>query len=423
LVFGDFLRLELEKMVAIRPFCALRYDLGAVGDLTRVIAPPYDVISPEEQERLYQASPYNIVRLILGKQEAADTQTDNRYTRARRDFAAWCEQGILRADPNPGLYLIEHTFVSDGCSRRRLGFIALLELDGEVLRQVFRHEMTLAAPKADRTKLLQAVPANLEPIFCVFPDDGGAVQGLLEEVTQHASPLAQATIHEEGVRLWGLTDPPWVRDVVRRLSGVSVLIADGHHRFEVALAQRGRYGMVMSYFVSMAEPALVVRPLHRVIQQEGPVDVEALRRLGRLAPVNDLAALAQWLDESQGPGRFGFADGACLYRLEVSPDVVGRWLMAPPVPLAVATLDVSILHELVLPSLGSAAQSAKTEYTAEAAQAIEPARSGRASCAWLLRAIPLAQVFALAAHGLTLPPKSTYFYPKVPSGLALNRWE
>src|SRR3989338_4361362 len=178
-------------MAQVHPFRALRYDATVVGELSRVIAPPYDVIDAQEQERLYRASPHNIVRLILGKQSPTDTEEENRYTRARRDFDAWCREGILRQDATPALYAIEHVFADPGGARRtRLGVIAVLGLDGGA-EGILKHERTLPGPKADRTKLLEAVPANLEPIFCVYPDAAGGMQRQLAAACQ-GPPTAAA---------------------------------------------------------------------------------------------------------------------------------------------------------------------------------------------------------------------------------------
>ncbi len=425
-------------MVAIRPFRALCYDPALVGDLSRVIAPPYDVIDPQGQERLYQASPYNIVRLILGKESAADTEQDSRYTRARRDFQAWREGGIFRRDQAPALYLVAHAFGEEADRRTRLGFIAVLELNDSTLRSVYRHEATLAGPKADRTKLLEALPASLEPIFCVYPDAGGTTQAFLQELTRRTAPAAQAAINGEEIRLWAVTEPATVQRVTAALESTAVLIADGHHRFEVAFAHRSRYAGVMSYFVSMEDPALLVRPIHRVVAHPRSADIQALRMCCRLEPARDLPEVLQWLGDpgSSGPvsqseqGRFGYADGRALYRVTLNPEPRARWLMAPPVPLPLAALDVSILHGLILPTLGVVAshvhaggEERVVRYTADAAQALETVTRGEARSAWLLRAIPLPQVYALAAQGLSLPPKSTYFYPKVPSGLTINPFD
>lgn len=409
-------------MVAIQPFCALRYDLERGLDLSQVIAPPYDVISPEEQERLHQRSPYNVVRLTLGKASSADTDADNRYTRARAAFDQWRREGILRQDRHPTLYLLEQAFADAGRTQTRLGFLALLAFEGAAEGRVFRHEATLAAPKADRTKLLEAVPASLEPIFCVFPDEGGSIQALLREWSRSA-PTVETVWEGRPVRLWAVTDPRAVESLTGRLASAAVLIADGHHRFEVAYAHRATHPALMSYFVSMADPALAVRPIHRLVSTPG-VSAEALRRFCRMEPAGDLAALTGWLERvpegmAGTTSRFGYYDGKGLFQASVSPEAAAQWLIAPPVPLPVAALDVAVLHGLILPGIGLR-DGAAVRYEADAAQAVASVDRGKASSAWLLRGIPLSQVYALASQGMSLPPKSTYFYPKVPSGLAFH---
>ena len=405
-------------MVAIRPFRALRYHPTLIPNLSEVIAPPYDVIGEEEQEQLYNSSPYNIVRLILGKQSPMDTEQDNRYTRAHRDFTTWRTARALAQDPTPALYLIEHTFQDGGRARIRLGVIALLEFQDAAGRFVYRHEATLAAPKADRTKLLDAVPANLSPIFCVYPDEQGLVQRALHEATRQLKPTATATLHGEDIRLWALTDPQIIETMTRHLASVAVLIADGHHRFEVAYARRRQYGALMSYFVSMADPALVVRPIHRAVLGASTPSRDTLRTLCELEPAADLDSLTAWLQADSSQGRFGYAEGRTLFRLRIKPERIAQWLMTPAVPRPLATLDVSLLHGLLLPHLS--VNGATVRYTPHASQAILDVEQHGSGSAWLLRGIPLAQIYALASEGFTLPPKSTYFYPKVPSGLTIN---
>ena len=410
-------------MAAIRPFQARRYNPQLVGDLSRVIAPPYDVIDVEEQEQLYRASPYNIVRLILGKPYPNDTKEENRYTRAERDFAAWRDSRILQPDSRPAVYLLQHAFRdTDGLTRIRLGFIALLQFSEAIEQTAYRHEATLAAPKEDRTRLLQAIPANLEPIFCIYPDDGGKLQTILRTLITQAAPAASARLHDQTIRLWTVPATDVIQTIASHLAGVNVLIADGHHRFEVAYANRKRYNAVMSYFVSMAEPSLVVRPIHRLVLKTDQAARSKLEELCVIEPVDDSAAVLRWLHEEGGEGRFGFRDHQRLYRVSVRPEPLARWLMAPTVPLPLATLDVSILHGLILPHLGlsEASNGTMVRYTADAAEAMETVSVGEAQSAWLLRGIPLTQVYALASAQLSLPPKSTFFYPKVPSGLTVN---
>ena len=182
----------------------------------------------------------------------------------------------------------------------------------------------------------------------------------------------------------------------------------------------------------MEEPSLLVKPIHRMIRSERLVDHDTLRRIGLVERSKDLAAFQRWLEAGTGQGRFGYADGQGLYQLTIHPEALARWLMAPAVPLPVASLDVSILHGFVLPTLGlpltwlgHEEREARTQvsFTAEASEALEAVSRGHGCSAWLLRGIPVPQVYALASQGFTLPPKSTYFYPKVPSGLAINPFE
>jgi uncharacterized protein (DUF1015 family) len=403
-------------MAVVRPFRALRYDPRRSGGLSTVLSPPYDVIEPDEQERLYQASPHNIVRLILGKQSPDDTQTDNRYTRAARDFDAWLQAGVLRRDAAPAFYLVEHQFEADGAAHTRLGFLAVLEFTDPIERSVLRHEKTLAAPKEDRTKLLDAVPANLEPIFCVYPDEDGGVQAMLQAHAAATAPDGEGALHGQKIRLWAVTRPDVVERITAAMAPSAMLIADGHHRFEVAYSRRSRFNGLMAYFSSMADPALVVRPIHRAIASGRPLDSEAMRGFCAMEPASDLAGLTGWLAGQEGSGRFGWSDGKTFYRLTVKPERLNRWLESPTVPKPLARLDVSLLHGLLLPGLGFSGATVK--YTADAQRALNELNG--AGAVWVLRGIPLADVYTIAAQGLTLQPKSTYFYPKVPSGLTIN---
>lgn len=405
-------------MVAIAPFRALRYNPDLVHDVSFVISPPYDVIDATQQEQLYHASPYNIVRLILGKQSPNDTEENNRYTRAQRDFAEWKAHHVLRQDATPAVYLIEHTFDDAGSPSTRLGFIALLQFGEGVERSVYRHEATLSAPKADRTKLLEAVLANLEPIFCIYPDEAGTIQAALATQTTRVAPTVQATLAGELVRVWALTDATRLQRITAHLATVSVLIADGHHRFEVAYAKRAQYGALMSYFVSMADPALRVRPIHRIVPSAAASSLSTIQELCLVERAATLETLRQWLDAATDVrGRFGYYEAGNLYHVTVKSERLAQWLMAPPVPLPLALLDVSVLHGLMLPRLGLNGHSVR--YAANASEVLHEVDAGTAHAGWLLRGIPITQVYALAAQGLILPPKSTYFYPKVPSGLTI----
>ncbi len=447
-------------MALIQPFRALRYNPQGVPQLGAVLAPPYDVITPEEQQRLYQCSDYNIVRLILGSQYPTDREGDDRYSRAKAAFNAWCTQGVFSRDPTLAFYVIEHQF-SDfetdsspkqsapdkGFQQSRLGFIALLGFEDSMERTAYRHEATLTAPKADRKKLLEAIPANLSPIFCLYPDPDGIVQSLLREHVRKTAPTVEAPFKQDTVRLWVATDASWIQEIQRQLAAATVLIADGHHRFEVAYARKHQYPALMSYFVSLKDPALCMHAIHRVVRRDSETGEEPLSQLCTLEATQNLSSVMMRLGHSQKQpvqpsepgafhGQFGFYNGKVWYYVSLKPRSVESWLGTCSIPQPIASLDVCLLQQFLLPNLVNHAskvgQSGKVldeqsqakwkiiDYTASAKQAVCAVDRGQGTEAWFLRAMSLEQIYSLAARGFILPPKSTYFYPKVLSGLTIN---
>lgn len=440
-------------MVAIAPFRALRYnpDPDIVGDLSAVVAPPYDVISPQQQDALYQASPYNVVRLILGKEFPTDRASDNRYTRARQTFDEWRAGRVLVLDEAPACYLCEHAFTWEAQRFTRTGFIARLEFDGSVPDSVLVHEATFDAPKADRARLLEAVQANLSPIFCIMSDPQRRVASLMAQAQQRQPPIATARVGDEVVRLWALTDPALIRQIQQQLAPAKVLIADGHHRFAVALAHRDLCPGVMSYFAWAEDPALLMQPIHRVIRLPGESEGAWSTHLATwcvVEPAGSLEDVTRWLASSDpslgmspetrrevgaadlpgglhGQGQFGYYAQGRFACVRLRDDALAEWLLHPSVPLALAGLDVTILHQVLLPRLFESAGLPSTTlplYTPRPAEAVATVDQ-EGGCAFLLRPMRLAQVFALAQQGVTLPQKSTYFYPKVLSGLVLNPFQ
>lgn len=409
-------------MARIAPFRALRYNLDLVGTLGGVLAPPYDVISLEEQDQLYQTSPYNVVRLIYGKEMPGDDERRNRYTRAKASYDQWRREGLLVRDPAPAVYLCEHTFVWQQRPRRRLGLLALLQFDGST---ILRHERTFEGPKADRAKLLDVVHANLDPVFCIAPDPQKVVYPLLDQATRAQEPVIDARFRGDRIRVWALTDPMIIHDIQRHLAPQSVLIADGHHRFEVASSRRDLSPAVMTYVALREDPELVLRPIHRVLSLD-PKALAGIRakveQLCHLELMDSPGSLMAWLDVQRSAGCFGYADHAGCYTAAMQLDELAEWLAHPTVPSALAGLDVSILHHRLLAGMGIAASKDVCAYTPDHEQAIALSRQA-GGCAWLLRPIPLAQVFDIAGAGFALPQKSTYFYPKVLSGLVINPFD
>ncbi len=457
-------------MAAIAPFRALRYNLARVGDLSAVVAPPYDVISPQQQAQLYAASPYNIVRLILGQRAPTDTDMDNWYTRAKRDFDAWQQAQVLVRDETPAIYLYEHAFSGQGqpphlpgfAGRepprsgspsaneqvggqrlRRLGCVARLSLDDASVTQVLSHESTFEGPKADRAKLLDVVEANLSPIFCLAPDPQQQMLALMRGWAHTQPPLAGVQLpSDETARIWAVTEASAIEGLQRLLAPVSLLIADGHHRFAVARSMRARFGTVMIYISTLEDPAVRVRPIHRVVRVPSIAPSQWATRLGALcevAPAVSPAALTRWLDASEDQGRFGcYVDGR-TYQVRLRDEVLADAVLRPtPTAVGAAGLDVTLLHHVLLPHLqahpptrlvggqgGTATPVGALEcvYTPDVSEAMAMVDRREGDGAWLLRGIPMAQVMALARQGIMLPQKTTYFYPKLLSGLFINPLE
>ncbi len=269
-------------MADVQAFRAYRYDLARVGNLSDVIAPPYDVIDPALQERLYQRSPQNVVRLILNRETPADSERDNRYTRAGQTLRDWVQQGVLVQDSARALYVYHQDFEVEGQRFTRRGFMARVRLEPFGSGRIFPHEETLAGPKADRLKLFHATQMNLSQIFGLYPDAEGAVQTRLDAAVGRMPPL-QATDHLGVVsRLWPVTDQHAVSAVSGMLADHPVFIADGHHRYETALRylqekqQAGEVNgpdhpanFVLMMLVGMSDPGLLILPTHRLVSGVG----------------------------------------------------------------------------------------------------------------------------------------------------------
>jgi uncharacterized protein (DUF1015 family) len=279
-------------MADIRAFRAYRYDLGRVGNLSDVVAPPYDVIDPALQQALYDRSPYNVIRLELNKQQTADTEADNRYTRAARYLRDWQQEGVLVQDSARSLYVYQQEFEVEGRCYTRRGFMARVRLEPFGQGRIYPHEETMAGPKADRLQLMRATHMNLSQVFGLYPDEAGAVQEQLDAAVGRALPL-EATDHLGVVsRLWPVTDQHAVSAVTGLMEPKPVFIADGHHRYETALRyleERRVAGevrdaeatpnFVLMMLVGMSDPGLVILPTHRLVSGIPDVNADQLRGL------------------------------------------------------------------------------------------------------------------------------------------------
>jgi len=455
-------------MAYVAPFAAFRYDPAKVA-LDQVVTQPYDKITPEMQERYYAASPHNLVRIILGKrelgrrepgkQEMADHPVENVYTRAARFFCEWRQQGVLRQDAQPSIYVYTQRFKVPGseAEAERRGFIALGRVEDYAANIVFRHEQTLAKPKADRLELLRATRAHFGQIFMLYSDPAADIDKAL--ATEAAPDIR---LHDEyGVlhQVWKVSDPKLVELVRAKMRDKKLIIADGHHRYETALNYRNErrsegaatpgdahrqaaeaaqasapYEFVMMTFVNMDSPGLVILPTHRVVHglpSFSAGDLLAKARpyfsVDEVDPSIDAARALRLLQEAghAGTALLGVTSNRAF--LFDTPKTFGSNLFGD-LSLRQQSLDVVQLHKCVLENvLGITPEAIRDQqnvsYLRDANEALTRVRREGANVAFLMNPVRLQQVRDIAFAGEVLPQKSTDFYPKLLSGLTIYALE
>ncbi len=436
-------------MAEILPFRALYYDPKKTSDLSTVVTQPYDKISPEMQARYYGLSPHNLVRIIRGRTFPEDGPTDNVYIRAARDFQEWIKSGVLVSADQPAIYPYNQEYELPGQSgvrKVRRGFIALLRLEDYSARVVHRHEETLSGPKADRLELLKATRAHYGQIFMLYSDPVGKVETLLDASSKD-QPW-EAVADEYGTRhtAWRVTDPQIIDAVTAAMSDKRLVIADGHHRYETALAYRnycretgqddGRAEYVMMTFVRMETDGLTVLPTHRLVHSLANFDWSKFSADARAIfdwDVVDLSGPAvDWTPQfiarliaagKDRPTIGAYAGAGKLALLRLRPDFDLDQAL-PDLAPTMRRLDVALLHRLVLDRLlGITAQAVREEknlnYFRNAVAACERVDNGKGQVAFLLNPTPVAAVHDNALADCPMPQKSTDFYPKLLSGLTI----
>ena len=443
-------------MAEIKPFRGIRYHWEALSseEMGALVAPPYDVIGEEEQEQLYRRHPANIVRLDLNRIQRSDTGEDNRYERARRHLFDWLAQGTMVVDRKPTMYAHEQEFCDErGEEFRRRGFVAVTRLADYEEKVVLPHERTLRGPKEDRLQLMKATECNLSQIFFLYDDPEFLVDRALftDEVEASEPAVDIHTADEICHRLWNITDYHVHERVARALQDRPLLIADGHHRYETALAYRdfrrsiadrddrsAPYEYVMGFFVNIHDPGLQVFPTHRVVHSVENFDFDALRQALKeqadfqvtpipTAQLSDVAALRQELAHLGEEGtalalvRAGGGEG---FFLRFTGDSTAPFF-GDDLPEAVRQLDVAVLHEGVLQShlnIDREAQEALTNlrYVKSWQDGMKALKEPDTQLVAFMNATPVSQVYDVCLSGGLMPQKSTYFYPKILSGLVLN---
>jgi uncharacterized protein (DUF1015 family) len=415
-------------MAEIEPLRALHYNLEKTGGLQDVVAPPYDVIDSEQRAELERKSPYNVVRIDL-------PQGDDPYEAAARELAQWREEQVVVRDDDPALWVLEQDYTGpDGQRRRRSGFLARVRIEDYGAGRIRPHERTHPGPKEDRLRLTRATRANLSPIFSLFSDRDQAAWRALEPSTT-APPWGQAT-DEDGTenRLWRVTNSQAITAVQAGLADAELLIADGHHRYETArtyaeeIGGEGPQRYVLMDLVALEDPGLTVFPTHRLLKElrgdqretladaiRRDFDVEELVSLDRLVPEADPERV-----------RMGYIDAQLRRPFMLTlKDQEAVNAALPGRSEAYRHLDTAVLEALILKgALGMSDEDIdhlhQLDYARNAKEAISLVQAGTYDAAFLMAPVPIDRVQAIAAGGETMPPKSTYFFPKVPTGLIFN---
>jgi uncharacterized protein (DUF1015 family) len=444
-------------MADIRPFRAYRYDPARV-ELSRVLTQPYDKISPEMQERYFAASPYNLISVEKGLTFEGDTPESNVYTRAEKKLEDWIAEAVLVQDAAPAIYVYSQEYVVPGTStsRTRTGLIALGRIEDYDAAVVFRHERTLAAPKADRLELLRRTQTQTGQLFMLYDDASGKVESAIRKATA-AAPAAEMR-DEYGVvhRLWPVMDDASIQQLTIALADKKLVIADGHHRYETALNFRNEnraknglngnqrnepYEFAMMTLFNTRSEGLTILPTHRVVRNVKSFSFERLRECASqyfdwygypfASAAERSATFQRFRGDLENRGRSAHAIGvyaghSAFYLFILKKDADLEELI-PDVPASVRVLDVFLLHRLLFEkcldiSADAVAGEKNITYEREMDTAIAEVDRNGAQLVCLLNPVQVEQVTEIALGGDVLPQKSTDFYPKLLSGIANYRY-
>jgi uncharacterized protein (DUF1015 family) len=427
-------------MVDVNAFRGILYNPEKVPELKQVVTPPYDVITPEAQEIYYRRHDHNVIRLDLGKEFPGDSPQNNRYTRAAVFFKDWRKTGILIQDSQPALYRYEITYSlahqgQVSCKTLR-GFFAIVKLEPFSSGKILPHENTFPKVKEDRLHLLRACRANFSPIFALYMDSESRVQGLLEQGSSGIPPRIDFVNEDQTHhRLWSVDHPDLIHNIQKQLSSEILLIADGHHRYETALAFRQEYHQadhMLMLLVNMKDQGMSLLPIHRVLHG---LSADRAERLLKDLPqyfevqsaIPNLAALQQQMEKT-GKQRtaMGLYSHTGQYQLlRLKPEGLRKakvLLNAPPtsIPLDVDIFDQLILEDLLGLKGGASDRGDHILYIKDPEEGVEKVERASAQMAFFLNPVNIQVVQDLAREGIKMPHKSTYFYPKPLSGLVIN---
>jgi uncharacterized protein (DUF1015 family) len=438
-------------MAEIRPFKGIIYNQDIIGSMTDVVTPPFDIISPKEQELFHQKHPHNIIRLILGQVSPDDTPDNNRYTRAAAYFDQWLAQAVILQDERPALYLTSMEFRVRNQKTTRYGFITLVKLEPFEKGIILPHERTFSNVRSERLELMKASHTNFSPIFALYPDGNGLMGKMQTDVAGQTPVMDFTETLGFRHRMWRITDPDLHQHAVRALQPKKIFIADGHHRYETALNYRDWIAKttpdftpthpanyVMMYLCGMDDPGLIIRSAHRMLKE---VPAEALVTLpDRAAEFFDIEtfdfqpdnltqvqnAFFRSLKANSAQNAIGFLakNTHTFYRLVLKPGVMAH-LFSDELAEALLAIDVTVLTRLIfMELLGFDKHRLDNEkligYASRAKNAVQAVLTGEYDVTFILNPTRIDQVQAIAEAGLIMPRKATYFFPKVIAGQVMN---
>jgi uncharacterized protein (DUF1015 family) len=424
-----------KNLAEVSPFLGVRYNQEFVKDMAAVICPPYDVISQAKQKAYYEKSEYNVVRLEHGMVLPNDTKTSNKHTRACTTFNQWLKNRVLLIDHVPSFYIHEHCFTYQNIRKKRLGLTACVRLEPWEKKTIFPHENTVPGIKSDRLELMRACPVNFSPLLGLYEDLGQKVTKLLA-IQAGRKPAVDFDEAGETHKLWVSNEPEFVQRVSHFLASKPIYIADGHHRYETALAYRDErrqetrhikgneaFNFVMITLVSFSDPGLVVLPVHRLIHN---LSNKALAEFKSILEKN-----FELLSAPLGDGNLPEIAGATTRILGLEPGNIVALKLRHPIALkeimpeghseAYKRLDISIVQHLVIDRLMALDKSCSIAYIPSAIEARRLIESGEYQLALLMNPIAAGTIKTIANSDDKMPGKSTYFYPKLPTGLVINR--
>lgn len=441
-------------MATMTPFRGILYNQEKAGSIGDLVCPPYDIISPSQQQELYRKNPQNVVRLEFGLESPGDTETDNRYTRAAANLQEWLKADILRQTEEPGIYIYEMEYSAGNQTRKLRGMICLIKVEDYESGIIKPHETTLSGPKTDRLKLLRACSASFSQIFSLFSDPENQISGILSRTAGRPGMEVKS---QDGVfhRVWILTDKRDIEFIARELSDKPIFIADGHHRYDTAINYRNErrkaagtftgeepYNYVAMFLARIEDPGLTVLPAHRTLFNLPDFDpkrfeddlnryfnIERIDFDKKSETADRRTVLETMAHRAERSHAFGMrVRGEKSYYILTLRNEADMDSLLPEKSGAYRRLDVSILHHLIIDKLlGIRMDTHKLglniEYIKDAAEADKRVHDGAAEIVFFMNPTKVREVKDVASAGERMPQKATYFYPKLLTGLVIHMIE